>query len=347
MNSQEALGSVPDSATIDIEIIDGSTQEPVPARLQVTDISGQAHIPASALAIPSDCGRWTPDGKFRPTDHTGDARSILAAMPRSVFNPFSRSEQFYAAGRSSLDLPPGRYKIVASRGPWFHPASAQIEIGASQARSVRLTLTPLSAELSQGWYSGDTHLHAPRLTSDLDRALVDIMRAEDLNVAMTLQIGRADTPDTSPQSRYGSAGAFQSGDYLIVSGQENLRTHLLGHTLTFGGKDLYYDPQSYLLYWKAWEKASRDGAINGIAHFGHLIFPTLPDPAVALLASRNAIDFIEVLQFNRAEYRTWYDLLNLGLQVTPTAGSDFPCQRGTIPGAGKALCTCPRTVDCE
>jgi hypothetical protein len=332
VNASAAVGASRDSATIRVEVIDGLTQETVSARLQVTDTSGRAHIPASALAIPSDCGHWSLEGKFRPVRYTGDAGSILAAMPHSVFNPFVRKEQFYTAGRSTLDLPAGSYELVASRGPLFYPASAQIELGSSQTKSVRLVLRPLKAQLPQGWYSGDAHLHAPRLMPELDQALVEIMRAENLNVAMALQIGRADTPATSPQSRYGSASAFQSGDYLIVSGQENLRTHLLGHTLTYGGKRLYHDPDSYLLYWKAWEEARRDGAINGIAHFGHLLFPSVPDPVVPILASRQAIDFIEVLQFNRAEYRTWYDLLNLGLRVIPTAGSDFPCQRGTIPG---------------
>jgi hypothetical protein len=41
---------------------------------------------------------------------------------------------------------------------------------------------------------------------------------------------------------------------------------------------------------------------------------------------------MEVLQVNRSGYETWYNVLNLGFRVTPTAGTDFPCLDQTIPG---------------
>jgi hypothetical protein len=43
--------------------------------------------------------------------------------------------------------------------------------------------------------------------------------------------------------------------------------------------------------------------------------------------------FLEVLQFEVAHYDVWYDLLNLGLRMTPTAGTDFPCgPTWSVPG---------------
>jgi hypothetical protein len=45
------------------------------------------------------------------------------------------------------------------------------------------------------------------------------------------------------------------------------------------------------------------------------------------------IDFLEILQFDVAEPSTLYDLLNLGLRITPTAGSDFPCFPAGPPGS--------------
>lgn len=44
------------------------------------------------------------------------------------------------------------------------------------------------------------------------------------------------------------------------------------------------------------------------------------------------VHFIEVLQFNRANYASWYDVLNLGFKVAPTAGTDYPCGDQNIPG---------------
>jgi hypothetical protein len=66
----------------------------------------------------------------------------------------------------------------------------------------------------------------------------------------------------------------------------------------------------------------------GFAHFGR-------GPArdgLATLAPRGAVDFVEVLQFAWPYYDVWYELLNLGIPVTPTAGTDFPCGPWSMPG---------------
>ena len=38
----------------------------------------------------------------------------------------------------------------------------------------------------------------------------------------------------------------------------------------------------------------------------------------------NLISFLEVLQFNGADFNVWYSILNTGFEVSPTAGSDYP-----------------------
>ena len=105
---------------------------------------------------------------------------------------------------------------------------------------------------------------------------------------------------------------------------------MLGHTITLGAEEPIYDPDRYLLYRLAWQQAVDQGALNGYAHFGASIRQGGPDPGLPLLAPHNLMHFMEVLQFNVGNYDTWYDMLNLGFRIAPTAGTDYPCGVGSI-----------------
>jgi hypothetical protein len=82
-----------------------------------------------------------------------------------------------------------------------------------------------------------------------------------------------------------------------------------------------------------WEQTVKEGAINGYAHLvapdGFLI---APQDGMAVVLPHNLMHFVEVLQFNRTGYDTWYDLLALGFRLTATAGSDYPCGGQSLPG---------------
>ena len=42
-----------------------------------------------------------------------------------------------------------------------------------------------------------------------------------------------------------------------------------------------------------------------------------------MVLTRDLLSFIEVLQFHGAHYQVWYDILNTGFRMAPTAGSDY------------------------
>ncbi len=87
------------------------------------------------------------------------------------------------------------------------------------------------------------------------------------------------------------------------------------------------------IYGLLWEQTVKEGAINGYAH---LIAPPgfllAPEDGMAVVLPHNLMHFVEVLQFNRSGYKTWYDLLALGFRITATAGSDYPCGGQSLPG---------------
>ena len=117
-----------------------------------------------------------------------------------------------------------------------------------------------------------------------------------------------------------------------AAGQENPRSHYLGHTITLGAAEPVFDADQYLIYRKIWERTTDLGGINGFAHAIATSGGVSPYRGGAVLLPHNLMHFLEVLQFNRGGYQFWYDILNLGHRIAGTAGTDYPCADQTIPG---------------
>ena len=63
--------------------------------------------------------------------------------------------------------------------------------------------------------------------------------------------------------------------------------------------------------------------MSGYAHVAGELFNVRR--GLALDVPLGAVDFVEVLQDGILATELWYDFLNLGFALTPTAGFDFPC----------------------
>ena len=117
--------------------------------------------------------------------------------------------------------------------------------------------------------------------------------------------------------------------YILATGQENPRTHFRGHTITLGASSAIHFSEHYLIYRLFWKEAHRQGALSGYAHWGNVHGGPY---GLGIDLPHGLVSFLEVLQFNRGIYDVWYDILNTGFRMTPTAGTDYPCARATIPG---------------
>ncbi len=146
-------------------------------------------------------------------------------------------------------------------------------------------------------------------------------------------MGKVKNFTIAPQHAHGPDSYYQEGNYILAAGQENPRTHFLGHTITLGAHTALHNPEKYLIYRLIWEEAVKQGGLNGFAH-GFLPNGSIVPPrdGMAVVLPHNLLHFVEVLQFNRSGYGAWYDVLALGFRVAPTAGTDYPCADQTIPG---------------
>ena len=172
----------------------------------------------------------------------------------------------------------------------------------------------------EGWFSADDHLHISRPLKELDPLLSKWMQAEDIHVANLLQFGIWNRFVASPQYAHGSAGVYREGNYILASGQENPRTHFLGHGIILGQKRPIHFPDGYVIYRNFWEEARRQQALAGFAHWGT---GSGAQTGLAVDLPHQLLDFLEVLEAHDAHYDVWYDILNSGFRLIPTAGTDY------------------------
>jgi hypothetical protein len=309
--------------TLRLTIADVEANRAIPARITIRDSAGTYFIPDTALAVFDDC-TGIPLHNWLPAAATLQARQV---EHRGVRNPYKGSTDFYIAGTLTAQLRPGRYWMRVEKGPEYGASEQEFVITAGNEQSLRPVLRRWINLPAQGWYSSDDHLHIPRPSADLDPVLATWMQAEDIHVGNFLQMGMARDVHLTPQRAFGAASVYESGGTLLVGGQENPRTHVLGHSILFGQRNWIDFPGSYLLYDVFWREAHRQGALAGYAHFGM----AGAQDGMALWGQNHLIDFIEVLNVGFPFYQSWYDALNLGERVVPTAGTDYPCV-ANLPG---------------
>jgi hypothetical protein len=322
-SAQDATG------TLHLTIRDAKTGQPVPARVEIRGADGAYHVARDALKFGADCSMSDPGSG--PVDQAAALPSFSGRV--RIENPYTISTQFYSVGSSRVELPSGPATLKVYKGPEYKVAVETVAIASGETVEHAVTLSRWADMPARGWYSADDHLHIARPTADVNASVSKMMQAEDIHVANLLQMGKIGNFAIAEQYAHGPEGHYQEGHYILAAGQENPRTHFLGHTITLGAATTQHNPEKYLIYRLLWQETVEQGAINGYAHAvwpnGSLI---APHDGMAVVAPHDLLHFIEVLQFNRSGYDAWYDLLAFGFRIAPTAGTDYPCGGQALPG---------------
>ena len=242
---------------------------------------------------------------------------------------YDQSHVLLLDGAATFELPPGKYRVEATRGLFYEPTAESFELQAGETTKVSLRMKRWT-EPGQEWISGDDHIHLPRVEAN-NAVYLKWLQAEDLSVGNFLQLQRQ--MDAAPQYAFGAAGEAKAAGYSIRSGQES-RAEPYGHIVMLGGRALVRplsvgtmyanEPAAYPFPSVLFRQGKAAGALTGFAHFhGSMAHSTLPMD----LALGN-LDFLEVFQFGKLWTAEWYELLNAGFRVTGVAGSDFPVPLG-------------------
>ena len=305
LSAQEA------QAHLAVQIIDETDGQATEARVRMTRPNGElAQVPEVGIGVMY--GR-------------NDTAEGFAFQPDGAF---------YIDGGFEMDLPPGTYRIKVTKGFEYLPEEIELDLAAGERVSQRLTLKRWINMPEQGWYSADDHIHIRRSPRE-DPFILKWIAAEDVHVGAMLRMGDFWTTYFQ-QYAFGDAGIFEADGRVLSPGQEEPRTHEIGHTISLLADEPVRFQRQYYYYDQLFDQVHASNGVTGYAHQG-MSFHGYRGMTLDVLD--NKLDFLELLQFCVADGPVhtdhYYFFLDLGFKLTAAAGSDFPwCGRWASQEAG-------------
>ena len=286
-------------ATLTGKIIDGDSEEQMPARV---------HVLAST-------------GRFA---HPPDA--ILKVGPGTPF--------FYSDGTFSVDVTRGWTRVVVERGTEYVPARINLEAPAKGTVAVDIALERWSELGEQGWHPGNTHIHYDEKEERPDERLQLDPRIEDLRMTAVSILKRWDLEYATNKYAPGMLTEFSSAHHYVQCGEENRHNaggaydpgygHIMllnlsnvvepvSRGLLVDAFDPDYPPLSY-----ACDDARRQGGIVIWCHNGR----GMEAPVAAALGKLDAFNLFDP-SWADPEYDIYYRMLNAGIRLPASTGSDW------------------------
>ena len=299
-----------------VRVLDDAGQE-TPARVYLTGADGRAYVPEGSL----------------PRVTNGD-----------YGQPYAGDYYFYTSGRLEAVMPPGQALLEVVKGLEYKPFSTPVDIPAGGAVELEVRLDNPWNLRSQGWYSGDTHLHPNVYNNKLifPEDVLRVVKAEDLNVAHLLACNDVSSHINEKERIEGGPHRLSEANYILYWNEEFRRWSVNDH-MGFLGLKRFIEPgyvgwegtpypYDYPSNYDFARKAKSQGAAVIYVH------PGLPSeyPVGFALGVVDAIDVI--CQRNEdINTRHWYQLLNCGFRSPISAGTDsfLDVPYHLIPGAGR------------
>ena len=243
----------------------------------------------------------------------------------------------YVDGTFEIDLPAGKLSFEVIKGYAYRFFDSSIYISPA-TDSVNIQLQLWFEFGKEKWYGGDGHVHY----MDPVEALLE-MKAEDLNVCNIL------TSDiTIGEDKFlGAPDPHSDSAHFIYVNQE-YREDQLGHIILLNLKRLVEPVKTmrayqYPLNIQACDETHAQSGYVSWAHFA--AWPGLEGPLAIVLNKVDAVEMLSTidpfcepifvpdvvpdLRMNSG-LRLWYRLLNCGLRLPATAGTDKMTNRVTV-----------------
>jgi hypothetical protein len=329
--------------TLRVEIRDQATGRITPAMVGISSAAdGLWRTPPDGRVAPpytevKECYQplpWKPGdiGPVRLTRSELKVRGDTRPASFPIYPFWGEPAAYFVSQPFTITLPAGRWRLAVARGPEYLPVFEDFEIAPGERKVRKVELRRWVNMPRLGWYSGDDHVHYPRLSEVDDQLLITWAQAEDLHVTNVLRMGDIEKVYFG-QARFGREARHQREDYVLASGQEDPRTDIgeQGHTIALDIAAPVRDTSRYHLYDLMFDGVRAQGGLTGYAHiawasdsFRERGLNRHATWDATINVPRGKVDFFEILQFRKLGLEELYDFLNLGYRITAAAGSDFP-----------------------
>ena len=281
-----------------------------------------AIVPARIQLLASDGRGYVPDGAFHRV------------------SPANEIHYFHSNGEFEVTVPAGDVRLEAVRGFEWIPADVTVHAAAGETATIELRMERLVDPRQSGWVSGDTHVHDLHegrwgLTQ---REFFDQLRADDLHVTNDLIhmdgtkiMGRrsdltgenyaGSTADTILRYSQEFRGSF---GHVALLGLRDFLTPFIGGTrgspYPADGLKLGYLDAVY--------------ALGGVSGFLHPYTGDVEEVATVAGAAQSDIpihvllrrgefyDVVSIASDEMASAAMYYHMLNVGIQLAATGGTD-------------------------
>ncbi|MFN8526586.1 MAG: CehA/McbA family metallohydrolase [Chloroflexota bacterium] len=272
--------------------------------------------------------------------HVLGSSGLTYAPPDAIHKVGGGQAFFYADGAFEVDVPLGQADIVVERGTEYRPLRLVVEMPSAGTVDVDLPLDRWINLPSQGWYAGNTHVHYDeKETRALERLRLD-PRVEDLPVLIMSVLRRRDLAYASNAFPIGPH-TLSTPDHLIDVGEESRHnrepwTIGYGHIMLVNIRQLV-EPMSrgvlvddsspdYPPLVDACDAARGQGGLVLWCHNAE----GMEAPIAAALGKLDGINLFDPY-WKDPEYDAWYRLLNCGLRLPASTGSDwFVCSSNRV-----------------
>ena len=287
-------------------------------QVRIVDSRGRT-TPSRVQLVASDGRSYSPEGSFHRV------------------SSLNETHYFHTRGTIDLELPAGPTTIEVFKGFEYIPASTQITIPAGSNIQITLQLNRLVDPATQGWYSGDTHIHDLHegrfgLTSE---DLFYQLQAEDLHVTNSL----IHMDGTKLMGRWedltGKIHPLSNSEYILYYSQEFRGG--FGHVGLLGLKRFIMPliagvPNSP--YWADdlnahyIQQSHEQGGLGGFLHpYNSSIFEPKDAsgseiPVDVALGFGDFYDIVSMASDEFASSKIYGKLLNCGFRLAATGGSD-------------------------
>jgi hypothetical protein len=281
------------------------------------------------------------------------------APPGSLYRVLGGDMHFYMDGQERVELPIGQYTVVASRGPEHRQARQSFTIAAGDTKKLTLTLERWTNQRAEGWYSGENHIHANYGYGQWYNSPATMrlqVAGEDLTVA-NFMVANSDGDGVFDREFFLGRPDPLSTDQTILYWNEEFRSTIWGHmTLLnlkrlvvpiFTGFDRTTHHHDGIMNADIADHTHEQGGLVNYTHPAHSLQDPYGGPYTAkempIDVALGKVDSMDVMGSNHvANLPVWYRMLNCGLKVPASAGTDVFLNRinSRLPGSDRVYVHC-------